>query len=329
MHFHCRNGWEIPARDLTPESAWLDRRTLLKRLGLGTIGAAAWMSGCDPASVDAQSESANWRPINLPGGNPNAGLYPAKRNPAYVLDRSLTREKETATYNNYYEFSTNKGIIWQLAQDFRTRPWEVKVTGLVENPGTFSVDELVREFGLEERTYRHRCVEAWAMAVPWTGFPFSKLVEKVRPTNDARFVRMISFHDVENAPGQKDQPWYPWPYFEGLTMEEATNELAFVATGIFGHELPTQNGAPWRMALPWKYGFKGAKAMVEISFVKVRPPTFWNLLAPDEYSFDGNVDPTVPHPRWSQARERLIDTGEYVPTQPYNGYGEFVAKLYG
>ncbi len=326
MNFRVPRPWDLPERDLTPESAYLNRRELLKKLGLGTIGAAAWMSGCDTVAVGA--DSSRWRPVNIPRGNPNRDLYPAERNPAYRLDRPLTREMETATYNNYYEFTTKKGRVWQLAKDFVTRPWEVKVTGLVENPGTFQVDDLVREFGLEERTYRHRCVEAWAMAVPWTGFPLSKLIEKVAPTSDASYVRFVTFLDPSAAPGQAEQHWYPWPYFEAISVEEALSDLAFLATGIFGHELPTQNGAPWRLVLPWKYGFKSIKAMVEISFVKRRPPTFWNLMIPEEYSFDANVDPTVPHPRWSQARERLIDTGEYVPTQPYNGYGELVAHLY-
>ena len=166
------------------------------------------------------------------------------------------------------------------------------------------------------------------MAVPWTGFSFAKLAAKVGPRSEATHVRLVTFLDPENAPGQKDQTWYPWPYYEGMTMAEAMNELTFLATGIYGHELPRQNGAPWRLVLPWKYGFKSIKAMVKIEFTNLRPPTFWNTVAPDEYGFVANVDPEVPHPRWSQARERMIDTGEYVPTLEYNGYGEFVAKLY-
>jgi sulfoxide reductase catalytic subunit YedY len=323
-----RKGWEIPARALTPESVYLSRRDLLRRLGFSGLGAAALLAGCGTDSVDARGELA-WKPVGVPKHNPNASLYPAARNPKYTLDRPLTDEKPTATYNNYYEFTTDKGRVWRLAESFSTRPWEVHVHGLVERPGQFSVDELVKEFGVEERTYRHRCVEAWAMAVPWTGFPLSKLLAKVAPKSAATHVRMVTFLDPDDAVGQKEQPWYPWPYFEGLRMDEAMNELAFVATGIYGHELPKQNGAPWRLVTPWKYGYKSIKAMVSIELVDAQPKTFWNEVAPLEYGFLSNVDPTKPHPRWSQARERLIDTGEMVPTQPFNGYGEFVAKMYG
>lgn len=324
---HRRKSWEIPESALTPESAYLNRRELLRRLGFTGLGAVAMLMGCGTDSVDAQGELV-WKPVGLPGKNPNAKLYPAARNAKYMLDRPLTAEKPTATYNNYYEFTPDKERVWRLAESFPTRPWEVHVHGLVERPGKFSIDELVREFRLEERTYRHRCVEAWAMAVPWTGFPFTKLVEKVGVKSNATHVRTVSFLDPENAVGQKDQSWYPWPYFEGMRMEEAMHELAFVATGIYGHELPKQNGAPWRLVLPWKYGYKSAKAMVAIEFVDKQPKTFWNEEAPLEYSFLSNVDPTKPHPRWSQARERLIDTGEMVPTHPFNGYADLVAKLY-
>jgi sulfoxide reductase catalytic subunit YedY len=321
-------AWRIPDRDLTPEHAYTSRRELLRRMGFAGLGAAAYLSGCGAEEVDAQGEPA-WRPVGVPARNPNAALYPAARNAKYALDRPLTAERSTATYNNYYEFTTDKARVWRLAQGFLTRPWEVEIGGLVERPGRFAVDDLVKELGLEERTYRHRCVEAWAMAVPWIGFPFSKLAAKVGPKSEATHVRLVTFLDAENAPGQKGQPWYPWPYFEGMTMAEAMNELTFLATGIYGHELPRQNGAPWRLVLPWKYGFKSIKAMVRIEFTNLRPATFWNTVAADEYGFVANVDPEVPHPRWSQARERMIDTGEYVPTRKYNGYGELVAKLYG
>ncbi|MFN8178353.1 MAG: protein-methionine-sulfoxide reductase catalytic subunit MsrP [bacterium] len=326
---HVRKGWAIAERDLTPESVYVNRREILKGLGFTGLGLAALMAGCGTDKVDAQGELV-WKPTGVPSNNPNAALYPAKRNPKYVLDRPLTAEKPTATYNNYYEFTTDKGGVWKLAEGFqaRTRPWHVEVTGLVEHPGKFSIDDLVKEFGVEERTYRHRCVEAWAMAVPWTGFPFSKLLAKVQPKSEATHVRTVTYLDKEHAPGQKSQPWYPWPYFEGLRMDEAMNELTFVATGIYGHELPAQNGAPWRLTTPWKYGYKSIKAIVKIELVNKQPATFWNQVAPLEYSFLSNVDPTKPHPRWSQAHEKLIDTGETVPTQPFNGYGDFVAKMY-
>ena len=317
-------GWEIPERDLTPESVYLNRRQILQRLGFAGIGSLAVGLGCGTMDAGAADEPSD----GIPTGNPNADLYPAALNPKYPLDRALTAEEPTAMYNNYYEFTAAKAHVWELAKDFRTRPWQVRVEGLCDRPGTFEVDDLIREFGLEERTYRHRCVEAWAMAVPWTGFPFSKLAEKVGVKNSATHVSFVTFLDKSQAPGQLNQHWYPWPYYEGLTMEEAMNELTFVATGIYGHELPKQNGAPWRMVVPWKYGFKSAKAMVSIRFTAVRPGTFWNDSVPEEYSFQGNVEPDVPHPRWSQATERLIDTDEIVPTQLYNGYGKFVRHLY-
>jgi sulfoxide reductase catalytic subunit YedY len=325
-------GWEIPDSRLTPEPVYLNRREVLKTLGFAGLGALAAAAGCSPERVGAEGEARGdgpWRPVGIPEGNPNAALYPPARNAMYVLDRGLTAERPTATYNNYYEFTTVKEQVWRLAEHFRTRPWQVRIEGLCDRPGTFEVDDLVQEFGIEERTYRHRCVEAWAMAVPWAGFPFAKLVEKVGVRNDATHVAFVSFLDPENAVGQKTQHWYPWPYYEALTMAEAMNELTFVATGIYGHELPRQNGAPWRMVVPWKYGYKSPKAMVGVRFTSVQPGTFWSDLQPDEYPFTSNVDPDVPHPRWSQKKERLIDTGEMVPTQRFNGYGEFVAQLYG
>jgi sulfoxide reductase catalytic subunit YedY len=326
-NIRIRRGWEIADRDLTPEAVYLNRRELLRRMGFTGLGAMAYLLGCDPRS--GADSAAGWKPVGVPGDNPHSDLYPALYNARYKLDRRLTRERATATYNNYYEFTTAKDEVWKVAESFRTRPWEVEIDGLVDHPGRFAVDDLVREFGVEERTYRHRCVEAWAMAVPWTGFPLSKIFEKVGVRNSATHVQFVTFNDPDRAIGQKKQPWYPWPYFEALTMEEASNELTFLATGIYGHELPKQNGAPWRLVVPWKYGFKCIKAMVSIRFVSTQPGTFWNVLQPDEYSFEANVDPDVAHPRWSQDKERLIDTGEKVPTKLYNGYGEYVAHLYG
>lgn len=326
MHLRVRKPWDLPERSLTDEAAYRSRRELLKAMGFAGLGALAYLAGCR-TETDAAGERS-WRPVNIPRGNPNRSLYPAARNPEYVLDRALTAEQATATYNNYYEFSEKKDHVWRLAGDFATRPWSVEIGGLVERPGRYAIDDLVKEFGLEERTYRHRCVEAWAMAVPWTGFPFAKLAAKVGVRNEATHVRLVTFFDPERAPGQKSMPWYTWPYYEGMTMPEAMHELTFLATGIYGHELPKQNGAPWRLVLPWKYGFKSAKAMVRIDFTSKRPNTFWNDAVPAEYGFLANVDPATPHPRWSQATERLIDSGERVPTRPFNGYGDLVAKLY-
>lgn len=306
-------GWEIPERLATPEAVYLNRRRFLKELGTAGLGLTglALAAGADRAAAED-----------------GAALYPAKRNPAYALDRALTEEKVAASYNNFYEFTTSKDEVREKVEKFQPHPWQVEIKGLVHNPRVYDFDELVRRMPLEERLYRHRCVEAWAMAVPWTGFPLKALIDEVQPLGSARYVRMLSFNRPDQAPGQRWQPWYPWPYFEGLSLAEATNELAFMATGIYGHELPKQHGAPLRLATPWKYGFKSIKSIVTIEFVEAQPATFWNQIAPSEYDFYANVNPAIPHPRWSQATEKLIGTGERVPTQRYNGYGEYVAKLY-
>jgi sulfoxide reductase catalytic subunit YedY len=328
---HVPKGWRIPENRLTPESAYLSRRELLRRMGIASVGVAGLLAGCatdsgvDPGDVP---EDLDWRDIPLPDG-PNAALYPATLNPRYELDRAITGEQWAATFNNYWEFMPDKNGVWKRARDFATRPWTVRIEGLVDRPGTFDPDELVAEFGMEEWTHRLRCVEAWSMAVPWAGFLFSKIVDKVGVRNEATHVELVTFLNPGAAVGQRDQPWYPWPYYEGLTMEEATNELTFIATGVYGHTLPRQMGAPWRLVVPWKYGFKSIKAMVAIRFVDRRPATFWNDVAPAEYDFEANVNPNVPHPRWPQTQERLLGTDEYVPTLLHNGYGNFVAHLYG
>jgi len=311
---HIPRGWEIPENQATSEEVYLNRRRFLRELGLvglGTLAGSALACGTDKA--------ANASP---------SSLYPAQRSPAYAVDRPLTPESIAAGYNNFYEFTTDKRRVRLLVDRFETQPWQVEVGGLVENPGVYDVDDLVRRMPLEERLYRFRCVEAWAMTVPWTGFPFRALMDEVKPLSSARYVRLVTFLRPEQAPGQQNQPWYPWPYFEGLTLREAANELTLLATGIYGHELPKQHGAPIRLVVPWKYGFKSIKSIVLIEFVEAQPPTFWNQLQPAEYDFGANVDPEVPHPRWSQATERLIDTGDRVPTRLYNGYGGYVAHLY-
>jgi sulfoxide reductase catalytic subunit YedY len=217
--------------------------------------------------------------------------------------------------------------VWRHTGDFRPAPWTVEVAGLVARPRTFDLDGLLRTFPLEERIYRHRCVEAWAMVVPWTGFPLAELVRHVQPLPAATHVRFVGFDRPEEA-GHMASRSLPWPYTEGLRLAEATNALAFVAVGMYGHPLLKQHGAPVRLVLPWKYGFKSAKSVVRIEFTDRQPATFWNTLAPHEYDFLANVDPEVPHPRWSQASERMLGTGERRPTLRYNGYGEWVAGLY-
>lgn len=316
---HLKKGWEVSERLATPEDVYMNRRYFMKALGL--VGAGALIgaaSGC---------EAADDFVVEVPDSLP--GLYPATRNEKYTVDRALTPEKIAARYNNFYEFTTDKSRVHLLTDKFEVRPWEIEISGEVEKPGTYDLDELLKKMPLEERVYRFRCVEAWAMTVPWTGFPLKALIDHVQPKSNAKFVRMITFNRPEQAPGIKSQSWYPWPYFEGLTMAEATNELTLLATGIYGHALPKQHGAPIRLVTPWKYGYKSIKSIVKIEFTRRKPPTFWNKLAPDEYDFYANVNPKVPHPRWSQASERLISTGERVPTRMYNGYGDFVADLYG
>jgi methionine sulfoxide reductase catalytic subunit len=313
MNIIRRRGWEIPESQLTPEHLAFSRRSLL-------IGGASALA-LAPAAAHAQRVSDA---ANLP--DPNADLYPAKLNTKYPLDRPITDEKINANYNNFYEFNSSKDVVEQ-AQKLPIRPWMVKIDGMVEKPFEIGADELIRKIGLEERTYRHRCVEAWSMAIAWTGFPLSKLVELAKPLGSAKYLHMETFNNPKVAPGLR-QSWYPWPYVEGLTMAEATNDLAFIATGAYGHPMLKQHGAPLRLAVPWKYGFKSIKSIVRFSFVDKQPVGMWEKLQKAEYGFWANVNPEVPHPRWSQATEEIIGTGDRKPTLKFNGYGEFVADLY-
>ena len=301
-------GWELPESAATPERVWLSRRSLMAG-GAGLIGAAAL-----PRLARAQE------------GDPTADLYPAARNETFALDRPVTEEEVAANYNNFYEFGSSKRVA-AAAQRLPTRPWSVVIDGMVEEERTLDIDPLIRAMTLEERLYRLRCVEAWAMAVPWTGFPLADLVAMARPLASARYVRFETFLDPDVASGQR-QPWYPWPYVEGLTMAEATNELAFMVTGVYGKPLANQFGAPLRLAVPWKYGFKSIKSIVRVTFTDERPVSFWEEVQGAEYGFWANVNPDVPHPRWSQATEEMLGTGEERPTQLFNGYGEWVAALY-
>jgi len=308
-----KRGWEIPEREATPESVFNDRRRVIKAMGLGAIGAAAPLTRLAFAAGEA-------------GADPTAGLYPVKRNEKYTLDRPITPEKLVESYNNFYEFGSQKEISDE-AQALQIRPWIVEIDGMVEQPIKIDIDDLLKKMPLEERLYRHRCVEAWSMAIPWSGFPMAKLVAMAKPLSSATYVRMETFLDKSVAPGQK-QAWYPWPYVEGLTMAEATNDLAFLATGAYGKPIAKQHGAPIRLAVPWKYGFKSIKSIVKFTFTDKRPVSFWTTLQGSEYGFWANVNPEVPHPRWSQATERVLGTDERRPTLLYNGYGEFVASLY-
>ncbi|WP_404934936.1 protein-methionine-sulfoxide reductase catalytic subunit MsrP [Nitratireductor sp. L15S-10] len=311
---HRRPRWAIAESVATPECVFANRRTVLAGLGLGAIAGAGLLPGTARAQAaeDAASRTAS--------------LYPVKRNDAYRIERPLTPEDVNSTYNNFYEFGSHKQIA-RAAQALTTHPWDIEIDGLVEKPGTIAFEDLLKRLPLEERLYRHRCVEAWSMTVPWSGFPLSALLAIAKPLSSARYLRFETFNDPSVAGGQK-QVWYPWPYVEGVTMEEASNDLAFMVTGAYGKPLAKQFGAPLRLALPWKYGFKSIKSIRRISFTEKRPVSFWEEIAASEYGFWANVNPDVPHPRWSQAEERVLHTGERIPTQLFNGYAEEVAGLY-
>ena len=321
-----RKGWELPEGAATPEAHYVDRRRLLAGVGVGGLILAA------PAVFGTTGRHGDFVPsgsrrTGLTVDDPSSALYPAARNQRYQPDRPLTPENAVLSFNNFYEFGSHKGISG-AAQALKIRPWQVRIDGLVERETTIDIDQLLKQVALEERIYRHRCVEAWSMVVPWTGFPMKALVDMAAPLSSARYVAMETFSDREVAPGQR-QGWYPWPYVEGLTMREATNELAFLATGVYGKPMPKQNGAPIRLAVPWKYGFKSIKSIVRFHFTDLRPRSFWERIQPAEYGFWANVNPEVSHPRWSQATERVLGTETRIPTRLFNGYGEFVQHLYG
>lgn len=332
---------QLKKLEITPEAAWLNRREIVKKWGLGTIGAAgmATLSGVMPSmkAMANQDRDAIIKRVLKPAIDPESAkdLFPAKRNPKfkdYPAGAKQTEELVAATYNNFYEFTVDKRYVWITAEQsgFKCDPWTIEVTGLCNKPGKFSIDDLFKQFGKfqEERAYRFRCVEAWSMDVPWTGFELNKLLQAVEPKNEAKYVRFVTVKDEKHMPGMIREPNYPWPYYEGLRMDEAMHELTLLGTGIYGHPFPNQHGAPFRMIVPWKYGYKSIKSIVKIELVDKQPGTFWSKLIPDEYPFESNVNPQVPHPRWSQAAERVIPTGVERKTLPYNGYAEFVAKLY-
>ena len=310
MLIKTNRSWQMPERDATSEHIFLNRRHFLSAMGLGTTT----LIGCNVFAAKGKKV------------DPTANLYPAKRNEKFKLDRPLTEEKDAASYNNFFEFGSHKRIAFE-ASALKIRPWTVSFEGLVEKPIQIDIDTLIRAMPLEERLYRMRCVEAWSMAVPWTGFPMTELVKFAQPLSSAKFVVMQTFHDKDMASGQK-QVWYPWPYTEGLTIAEATNELTFMVTGVYGKPAANQFGAPLRLIVPWKYGFKSAKSLVRFLFTDKRPTTFWEQIQSSEYGFWANVNPEVSHPRWSQATERVLGSNARVPTLLYNGYGEQVAHLY-
>lgn len=297
-------SWEAAEHEVTPEAVFLTRRRL--------IGSALGLAAAAVLPGRARAEGA--------------AAFAAARNPAFGAGDTVTAESAAGSYNNFYEFGFSKGI-QAASQKLKPRPWRIDVGGLCEAPFEIDVDDLIRKVTLEERIYRMRCVEGWSMVVPWTGFPLAELVRLAQPKPEAQYLRVETFFDPRVAPYQS-APQYPWPYVEGVTLAEATNELAFVAVGIYGKTLPTQHGAPLRLVLPWKYGFKSAKSLVRFAFVAKRPTTYWAELGPSEYGFWANVNPDVAHPRWSQKTERRLGTDEVVPTRIYNGYAAEVAGLY-
>jgi len=316
MHIRIRRGWEIPEARASPEPVVMARRSLLG-------ASAGLLAGTGAAQAQWLNPSRLFQsPVKEQRRKPLA----APRSARYVAGRDITEEIHATTYNNYYEFGTSKSIV-ASAQALVLEPWTVRIEGMVANPRTFGLEDLLKQVTLEERVYRFRCVEAWAMTVPWVGFPMADLLRIAEPQAGAKYIVFSTLADEKIMPGIRDG-FYPFPYAEGLTLAEAANELSFMTVGMYGKTLPPQNGAPFRFITPWKYGFKQPKSIVKISFTDKRPVGFWEALQAQEYGFWANVNPAVPHPRWSQARERLLGTGDMVPTQIWNGYGEFVADLY-
>lgn len=311
--------WEAARLRPTDETVYMNRRTAIKTIGLG---AAALALGCETQGPEAVK--------NLIGGFKEPPSYKPTSllNDKYELGRPVTDPQKVFSFNNFYEFSFKKTDVKRKSQNFVISPWKVEIGGLVNNPITLDIDDIRKKMPIEERLYRFRCVETWAMAVPWTGFQLSEIVKLADPKPEATHLKFVSFYRPKQAPTQ-GYPGYPWPYQEGLRISEAKNELAFIATGLYGKPLLKQNGAPIRLVLPWKYGFKSIKSIVKIEFVNGRPSTFWNVSAPSEYSFTANVNPDVPHPRWSQATEKMIGTGQRYDTVLYNGYEDYVESLYG
>ena len=315
MLIRTKKDWELPESAVTSETAYRthNRRDFLKAVGLGAAGAALASRGLLAAT----------------------GGFPAKANPDFPANGlKLTAEEFVTGYNNFYEFGANKDQPKEYAnRGWKTEPWTVELTGLVNKPVKLDVNDLIKQAGgIEERVYRHRCVERWSMVVPWDGFALAKLVALADPKPEAKYLKFTSFMDPKNAIGQAADN-LPYPYVEGLRIDEATNELAFIATGIYGKAMPNQNGAPLRLVTPWKYGFKGIKSIVKIEFVATQPNNTWKVMQSDEYGFYANVNPNVDHPRWSQASDIVIGEGNALipkrqPTLMFNGYEKQVAALY-
>jgi sulfoxide reductase catalytic subunit YedY len=304
---------DIGSSEITPKSLYLNRRKFLAGAGLAAAAAATGFGAREIVSPSA----------SVLAGNKIEGI---QKSP-FSTPEAITPYKDVTNYNNYYEFSTDKDGPAKLAKDFRTRPWKVKIEGQVEKKQELDIDAILKMAPPEERIYRHRCVEGWSIVVPWIGFSLSELIKRVNPTSKAKFVEFTTILDPQQMPGQQRQV-LEWPYVEGLRMDEAMHPLTLLCFGMYGEDLPNQDGAPIRIVVPWKYGFKSAKALVKIRFTEKQPLNTWNISAPNEYGFYSNVNPNVDHPRWSQAKERRL--GEFFkrPTLMFNGYGDQVASLY-
>jgi sulfoxide reductase catalytic subunit YedY len=303
---HLKQPWELPEQQVTPEEVYLKRRDFLKTMGRASLGAAALLM--------------------LPPGL--SRLWATTNNAPAPPPLTPSPESTVSRYNNFYEFGTVKDKIWKLAEALNTDGWQIEVGGLVRKPQILDAEKLIRKMPVEDRIYRLRCVETWSVVVPWTGFPLKVLIDQLEPLSGARYVKFTTFLDPNIARGQRSRFWEPWPYTEGLTLEEATHDLTFVATGIYGHSLPPNHGAPLRLVVPWKYGFKSIKSIVKIEFTKEEPETFWQSVSPLEYDFPANVVPHQPYARWHQEFERIPGQEETFKTELFNGYAEQVAHLY-
>jgi len=303
---------DIKPSDITPEQVYLSRRRFMT--GVGALAASALaLSACGTGQSNSAAADVDEAELLVSAATDELGA-------------KLNSFEAITNFNNYYEFTTDKERVARLAEGFVTSPWTVQVGGLVNKPQTYDLDDW-RRFTQQERIYRLRCVEGWSMVIPWLGFPLHQLLKEVEPTSAAKYVRFETSYDPEQLPGQKS-PWYNWPYVEGLRLDEAMHDLTILATGLYGRELLTQNGAPLRLVVPWKYGFKSIKSIVKIDLVEEMPVSLWMAAAPHEYGFYANVNPAVPHPRWSQATERRIGNPGRQATLPFNGYADQVAQLY-
>jgi len=316
MLIKSKSPWDdIPSSEITPEDVYMNRREFL-----GAAAGAAGLATIRPESVEAAIRR------RLGGGQ--EPQVPGEVAMGEPLRDDVTEFRHITTYNNFWEFGADKGDPARNAGSFNPDPWSVRIEGECENPGDYGLEDLIRPSEVEDRIYRFRCVEAWSMVVPWRGIPLRNVIARAAPTNNARYVRFETVFRPEEMPGQK-QPLLPWPYVEGLRLDEATNELAMLVTGLYGRDLPNQNGAPLRLIVPWKYGFKSIKSIVKISLVEEMPLNTWQELQPNEYGFFANVNPEVDHPRWSQARERpLPGLRRSRRTELFNGYAEQVGHMY-